>query len=116
LNLFGIFEPLHAQGLPAHHPQCSLATRIAFDRMEEGTHHLKINFVDEDGRPIVQSTEVQVDVTFPADATFMSRNFIVNFQQLRFEKLGLYSVDLALDNRQLCSIPLAVKKLEQQGG
>jgi hypothetical protein len=116
LNLLGTFDTLYAPQLPAHHPQCSVAIRIAFDRIEEGLHHLTINFVDEDGQPIVRGTEAPVEVVFPPDATFISRNFIVNFQQLKFEKTGLYSVDLAMDDRQLCSIPLAVKNMEQKNG
>ena len=82
--------------------------------MEEGPHQLEIHFVDEDGQPIMPGTEVPVEVAFPPDATFISRNFIVNIQQLKFEKTGLYSVDLVLDDRQLCSIPLAVKSMEQK--
>jgi len=57
---------------------------------------------------------VPAEVAFPADATFISRNFIVNIQQLKFEKTGLYSVNLAVNDRQLCSIPLAVKEMEQK--
>jgi len=114
LNLLGTFDTIYAPQLPVHHPQCSVALRIAFDRMEEGPHHLTIHFVDEDGQPILPGTEVPVEVTFPADATFISRNFIVNIQQLKFDKTGLYSVDLILDNRRLCSIPLAVKHMTQK--
>jgi hypothetical protein len=114
LNLLGTFDTIYTPQMPAQHPQCSVAVRIAFDRMEEGPHLLLVNFVDEDGQPIMPSTDVPVDVVFPADATFISRNFIVNIQQLKFEKIGLYSVNLALDDRQLCSIPLAVKELEQK--
>lgn len=116
LNLLGTFDTIYAPQMPAHHPQCSVAMRIAFDRIEEGPHHLLINFVDEDGQPIMRGTEVPVEVVFPPDATFISRNFIVNIQQLKFDKIGLYSVNLALDDRQLCSIPLAVKSMEQKGG
>jgi len=116
LNLLGTFDTIYVPQLPAQHPQCAIAMRIAFDRLEEGAHHLTINFVDEDGQPILRSTEVPVEVAFPADATFISRNFIVNFQQLKFDKTGLYSVDLAMDDRQLCSIPLAVKNMEQRDG
>ena len=114
LNLLGTFDTIYAQELPAHHPQCSVAIRIAFDRGEEGPHTLAIHFVDEDGHPIMPGTEVPVEVVFPADATFISRNFIVNIQQLKFEATGLYSVNLVLDDRQLSSIPLAVKTMEQK--
>jgi len=114
LNLLGTFDTIYAPQLPAYHPQCSVAVRIAFDRMEEGPHHLSMSFVDEDGQPIMAGTEVPVEVSFPADATFISRNFIVNIQQLKFEKTGLYSVNLVINDRELCSIPLAVKNMDQK--
>jgi hypothetical protein len=112
LNLLGTFDTIYTPQLPAQHPQCSIATRIAFDRMEEGQHKLVVNFVDEDGQPIMHSMDVSVDATFPPDATFISRNFIINIQQLNLEKTGLYSIDLSIDGRALASIPLAVKRLD----
>jgi hypothetical protein len=114
LNLLGTFDTIYTPNLPAQHPQCSIATRIAFDRHEEGRHKLVLSFVDEDGQPIMASMDVPVDVAFPPDATFISRNFIVNIQQLKLEKTGLYSINLSLDGRSLSSIPLAVKRLEQK--
>ena len=115
LNLLGTFDTIFTSQLPAQHPQCSVAVRILFDRMEEGQHKLQMNFVDEDGQPIMPSMDVPVDVTFPPDATFLSRNFIVNMQQLKFEKTGLYSIDLALDGHSLASISLSVKQMEKKG-
>lgn len=114
LNLLGTFDTIYTPQLPAQHPQCSIATRIAFDRVEEGHHTLVVNFVDEDGQPIMASMDVPVEVIFPPDATFISRNFIVNIQQLKLDKTGLYSIDLSLDGRALSSIPLSVKRLEQK--
>jgi hypothetical protein len=40
---------------------------------------------------------------------FLTRNFIVNFQQLQFAEAGLYSVDVRLDGKSQASIPLSVK-------
>jgi hypothetical protein len=114
LNLLGTFDTIYTPQLPAQHPQCSIATRIAFDRMEEGNHKMVVNFVDEDGQPIMASMDVAVDVTFPPDATFISRNFIVNIQQLKLDKTGLYSIDISVDGRPLSSIPLAVKAMDQK--
>jgi hypothetical protein len=114
LNLLGTFDTIYTPQLPAQHPQCSIATRIAFDRMEEGRHKMVINFVDEDGHPIMASMDVPIEVEFPPDATFISRNFIVNIQQLKLEKTGLYSIDLSVDGETLSSIPLAVKTLDQK--
>ena len=114
LNLMGTFDTIFTPKLPAIHPQCSIALRITFDRIEEGAHKLRLNFVDEDGKLIMPSMDAPVDITFPTDSTFVSRNFIINIQQLKFELAGLYSIDVALDGRQLTSIPLAVKHVEQK--
>ena len=116
LNLLGTFDTIYAPQMPMQHSQCSIAIRIAFDRIEEGTHTLNVNFVDEDGLPIMKSMQIPVEVDFPADATFISRNLVVNILQLTFAKAGLYSVDLSLDDRALSSIPLAVKQLEPKPG
>ena len=52
---------------------------------------------------------IPVEVALPGDVHFLTRNFIVNFQQLRFEEPGLYSVDIRFDDKTETSIPLLVK-------
>lgn len=116
LNLIGTFDTIVAKQMPALHPQCSVALRIIFDKVEEGAHKLKMNFVDEDGRLVMPSIDLPVEVPIPADAGFVSRNFVINIQQLKFERPGMYSIDLAVDGRQEASIPLCVKKLESVPG
>jgi hypothetical protein len=114
LNLLGTFDTILTSQLPAQHPQCSVALRIAFERAEEGSHQLAMNFVDEDGQPIMPPMNVPVEIVFPNDATFMSRNFVINIQQLKFEKAGLYSIDLSMDGKALASIPLAVNLMQRK--
>jgi hypothetical protein len=114
LNLLGTFDTIISRQFPAVHPQCSIALRISFDRIEEGAHKLKMNFGDEDGKLIMPSMEAPVDVAFPDDSTFIARNFIANIQQLKFERPGLYSIDVAIDGRSVTSIPLCVKEMEKK--
>lgn len=109
LNILGTFDTIYTSQLPAVHPQCSIALRITFNKVEEGAHKVRLNFVDEDGKPVMRSIELPIQVTVPDDTIFVSRNFIINIQQLKFEKTGLYSIDLAVDGRQEGSIPLLVK-------
>ena len=109
LNLLGTFDTIITSQLPAIHPQCSIALRISFNRIEEGSHKVKMNFVDEDGRLVMPSIDMPVDVTIPGDANFLVRNFIINVQQLKFDQPGQYSIDIAIDNRHEMSIPLLVK-------
>jgi hypothetical protein len=114
LNLLGTFDTIVAPKLPAIHPQCSIAIRIVFSRMEEGSHKLRLNFVDEDGRSIMPGIDLPAEAAFGADANFLSRNFVINIQHLKFEKAGHYAIDLAIDGRHHTSIPLQVRVPAQE--
>jgi len=110
LNLLGAFDTICAQQLPATHPQCSVALRVTFGSGDEGTHTVRLNFVDADGRSIMPDfPPIPVVVTLPEHMHFGSRNVIVNFQNLKFDKPGLYSIDVSVDDQPLASIPLLVK-------
>ena len=115
LNLLGAFDTIYTQQLPAVHPQCSIALRVTFFNGDEGKHNFKLNFVDADGRSIMPDfPPIPVEVVLPDDMHFGTRNFIVNIQQLKFEKPGLYSIDISMDGRQEGSIPLLVKQAPPQ--
>jgi hypothetical protein len=109
LNLLGAFDTIYTQQLPAVHPQCSIALRLTFGNEDEGARKLRLSFVDADGRSIMPGIDIPVEVALPGDSHFGTRNFIVNIQQLKFELPGLYSIDIALDEKTHASIPLLVK-------
>ena len=109
LNILGTFDTIITSQLPAVHPQCSIALRLAFSKIEEGSHKVKMNFVDEDGRFVMPSIDMPVDVVVPNELNFLVRNFVINIQQLKFERPGQYSIDVAIDGRQETSIPLLVR-------
>jgi len=109
LNILGTFDTIYTSQMPAVHPQCSIALRMTFNKVEEGPQKLKLSFVDEDGRPVMPGIDIPVEVTVPDDSIFVSRNFIINIQQLTLPKPGLYSIDVFLDGQQKGSIPLHVK-------
>lgn len=109
LNLLGTFDTIFTKQLPAIHPQCSIALRIIFSKIEEGSHKVKMNFVDEDGKFVMPSIDMPVDVSLTDDANFLSRNFVINIQQLKFDKPGSYSIDVAINGRHEANIPLMVK-------
>jgi hypothetical protein len=111
MNLLGAFDTIYAQQLPAVHPQCAVALRVTFAADDEGQHKLKLNFINADGHAIMPPIEIPVKVTLPDDAHFLTRNFIVNIQQLKFAEAGLYSVDVRLDDKSQASIPLLVKNI-----
>ena len=111
LNLLGAFDTIYTPQLPAVHPQCAVALRVTFMSGDEGARKLKLNFVNADGKSIMPPIEIPVAVSLPDDAHFLTRNFIVNIQQLKFAEAGLYSVDVRLDDKSQAAIPLQIKLL-----
>jgi hypothetical protein len=111
LNLLGAFDTIYAPQMPAFHPHCAVALRVTFQSGDEGTRKLSLNFINADGHPILQAIELPVPVSLPDDAHFLTRNFIVNIQQLKFAEPGLYSVDVRLDDESVASVPLLVRQL-----
>src|SRR5688572_7291060 len=97
LCVLGAFDSLLTAQFPALHPQCAIALRIVFEKIEEGSHKLRIALVDDDGHAVMPSIELPIKVAVPADATFLSQNIIVSIQQLKFDRAGTYSIDLAID-------------------
>ena len=113
LNLLGSFDTIFTPQLPAVHPQCAVALRVTFNPGDEGPHKFKLNFVNADGHSIMPPIEIPVAVALPDDVHFLTRNFIINIQQLKFAEAGLYSVDVRLDDKSQAGIPLSVKLLPQ---
>ena len=111
LNFLGAFDTIYAPQLPAVHPQCAVALRITFVSGDEGDHKFKLNFVNADGHGIMPPIDIPVAVALPDDAYFVTRNFIINIQQLKFTEAGLYSVDLRLGGESKANIPLQVKNM-----
>jgi hypothetical protein len=116
MNLLGTFDTIVARQLPAVHPQCTVALRIAFDRTEEGKHKVTMNFVDADGRSVMPSIDMPVEVEVPAESIFLSRNFIINIQQMKFDRPGHFAIGVVVDGRLETSIPLHVRLAEDASG
>ena len=117
LNLLGAFDTIYAPEMPAIHPQCAVALRVTFLPGDEGTRELSLNFINADGPSIMPHfPPMPVDVSLPGDVHFLTRNFVVNIQQLKFQEPGLYSVDIRFDSETVTSIPLLVKLLPPGSG
>jgi hypothetical protein len=110
LNLLGSFDHLFARQEPITHPGCTVVLKLRFNKIEEGTHKIKITFGDEDGNPVMPTIEAPVAVVVPPNESTAVTNLILNIQQLKLSKFGEYSIDLAVDGRAESSLPLYVRK------
>jgi hypothetical protein len=109
LNILGSFDRLNAREAPVIHPQCALAIKLRFERVEEGQKQLRIAFVDQDGAAFMQNLDATAEVRFHGDDPSITVSLALNIQQLRLPRFDEYSIDLAVDGRQEASIPLFVK-------
>ena len=113
LNLLGTFDTIFVRAPPAVHPSCAIVLRVVFTHDETGAHRIRINFVDEDGKAVIQALDLPFDIRIPQGAPSLSRNFILNLQQLKFSRAGAHSVDIAIDGRHEVSIPLAIRQVAE---
>jgi hypothetical protein len=111
LNILGSFDRLSAREAPVMHPQCSLAMKLRFERVEEGRKRIRIAFIDSDGAAVMPPLEATVDVQFRGEDATATALLALNIHQLRLPRFGEYSIDLAVDDRQEASSPLYVSPI-----
>ena len=112
LCIIGTFDTICSTRLPVVHPQCAIALRICFKPGDEGEHDIAINFIDDDGKPKMPTLRSRIGIQLPTDAYFLTRNLVINIQQLRFDSVGQFSIDVSADGEMLTRIPLRVMLVE----
>lgn len=113
----GTFDALAAKALPVVHPQCVLAMRICMTPEDTGEHDMEINIIDADGSPLDPKNmpvKIKMPVQVPENMSFVTRNFVMNFQGLRFPTAGIYSVDVSVDGELVARLPLRIVQVQDQ--
>jgi len=114
LNMLGAFDTIWVESVPAMHPHCAIALRVRFDSIEQGSHRVRVNIVDHDGKHLVPGLEGNVEVAFPSGQPTVAVNLILGLQGLKLPAVGCCSIDLAIDGRHEQSLPLYVRMREKQ--
>jgi hypothetical protein len=115
LNIVGCLDQITALQFPAVHPACAIGLRIRFERIEEGTHKIKINFVNADGKAVIPAFNTEAGVWFAGDEQWRCVNIAYSICQLKLQSPGHYSLDLAIDGRHERSLPLRAIKRRLSG-
>jgi len=110
LSILGIFDTIFSANLPAAHPQCSVALRIRFKKVEVGNHNLTLHIVDYDGNPVIPPLNGQFAIQLAGQDQVGAINLILNLQGLIFKSFGGHAVNLAIDGREIGSLPFSIKK------
>jgi hypothetical protein len=114
LNVLGAFDTIFAKEFPAVHPHCAIALRLRFDRIEQGQHRVRLNFIDADGKAVLPPLDATINIGMREEDSSICANLVLNIQGVKFEKAGAYSIDLAIDGRHERSLPLFVKVIPKQ--
>jgi len=110
LSILGIFDTIFAENLPALHPQCSVALRLRLSKVEEGKHSLTLHIVDYDGKMIIPPLTGEFGIQLPGNDRHGVINLVLNLQGLPINRYGEYAVNMAIDGRELGSLPFSVKQ------
>ncbi|SRR6266498_1504286 len=110
LSILGIFDNIFATNLPATHPHCSVAVRMRFKKTEAGNHNLTLHIVDYDGNMVIPPLQGQFQIQLVGSETQGAINLVLNLQGLIFKSYGRYAVNLAVDARELGSLPFTITK------
>src|SRR5205823_601649 len=112
LNILGSFDRLFAREAPVMHPQCALAVKLRFERVEEGRKRIRIAFVDSDGASVMPTLDATTEVQFRGNEPSVTVPLALVIHQLRLPTFGDYSIDLAIDDRHEASIPIVVSRTQ----
>jgi hypothetical protein len=114
LNVLGAFDTVTANKLPIVLPAVSVALRIRFSSIEEGTHQARIKVIDEDGKDAGADVTAKANVRMQQDRDSSVSNLILYLQRFKLEKFGRYRIDLAIDGHQEATLPLFVKQIQSK--
>jgi hypothetical protein len=93
--LGGGIDQLNAQRFPATHPHFALLMRFLVHPTEtEGRHHLDLRLIDEDGGELARIEGTLEPHGAGQPGRELGVNLVINFQNVRFEHPGDYSIEI----------------------
>jgi hypothetical protein len=113
LTIVGVFDTIVGPNFPIVHASCSVAVKIRFEKIEEGSKRVRLTLTDADGKPVLPSMDIPLEVQMNDDNYTCTREIVGNINGMKFEKGGEYSFDLVIDGRHEASVPLFVRQLQR---
>jgi hypothetical protein len=102
LNILGMFSRLYATAVPATHPHMVHIAVVVIHASEAGTaHRAQLVLVDEDGKTVGGSGEVEIRVPDEFSSLEGEINIITPINLHVFPRFGRYRADMLIDG--LCS-------------
>jgi hypothetical protein len=109
LTVVGTFDTIISRNFPCIHPQLSLVIRIRFDLWEFSGHAFRIESRDLDGEMSIEPISGKIEVKGAGNATSVS-HLVFTISNLRFKSSGVVNFVLYVDEKEIASIPLYIRK------
>jgi len=109
LTVVGTFDTIISRNFPCVHPQLSVVIRLRFDLWEFSNHSFRIESHDLDGNINLEPINGNVDVQGGGNATAVS-HLVFTITNLHFQKNGILNFILFIDDKEVMSIPLYIRK------
>jgi hypothetical protein len=109
LTIVGTFDTIIARHFPCVHPQLSVVIRLRFDLWEFSNHSFRIETRDLDDEMSMEAIGGNIEVKGVGNATAVS-HLVFTISNLRFKSSGLVNFVLYIDEKELTSIPLYIRK------
>jgi len=109
LTLVGTFDTIIARDFPCVHPQLAVVIRLRFDLWEFGRHVFRVESRDLDGEGTIQPVTGTLEVKGVGNATAVS-HLVFSIPNLRFKTGGVVSFVLYVDEKEIGSVPLYIRK------
>ena len=109
LTIVGTFDTIIARAFPCIHPHLSIVIRIRFDLWEFGNHVFRVETRDLEGRMNIEPIHGNIEVKGAGNASAVS-HLLFSVTNLEFKNSGVVSFILYIDDKELGSIPLYLRK------
>jgi hypothetical protein len=109
LTIVGTFDTIIARHFPCVHLQLSVVIRIRFDLWEFSNHSFRIETRDLDGEMSMEAIGGNIEVKGVGNATAVS-HLVFSISNLQFKSSGLVNFVLYIDDKELTSVPLYIRK------
>jgi len=109
LTVVGTFDTIISRHFPCTHPQLSVVIRGRFFLWEFSPHEFRIEARDLKGNMTMEPIGGTLDVKGVGNATAVS-HLVFTIGNLHFKEPGVVNVTLFIDNKEMSSIPLYIRK------
>ena len=121
-SIIGIFRSIRGRPFPLEYPKITVVVGITATEEEEGKHKMTLKMMREDEERDQELKNIEVPVNILKMEQYRRRGylsikekreqeirFVVNFEDLIFEKPGRYYIKIFFDKEEIHSLPFDVR-------